>query len=48
LKLPNEIISALTVNRFKNRYNKHFDLLNKKEIATLAGFRAFKSLVDDL
>jgi hypothetical protein len=33
-KVPNEIISAKNVNQFKNIYDKHFDLLNKKEITT--------------
>ena len=47
-KLPNEIISAKNVNQFKNNYDKHCILLNKKEIATIAGFRALPGFIDDL
>jgi hypothetical protein len=43
--LPNEIISAKTVNQLKNRYNEHFNLLNIKEIATLAEFRSLPGFV---
>ena len=46
-KLPNEIISANNVNQFKNNYDKHCILLNKKEIATIAGFQVLPGYIDD-
>jgi hypothetical protein len=46
--LPNEIISAETVNQFKNRYDNQLDLLNKKEFASLAGFQSLLGFLGDL
>jgi hypothetical protein len=45
--LPKEIISSKTVNQFENRHNRRLDLLNKKEIATLAGLQSLPGFVGD-
>ena len=46
-KLPNEVVEANTLNVFKNRIDKYFDDINKKNFATLAGFRELPGFVND-
>ena len=46
-KLPSEAIEANNVNIFKNRIDKHLDIISKKNFTTLAGFRELPGFVND-
>ncbi len=39
-RLPNELVSALSVNQFKNKYDRYIEEISNKKRSTITGFCA--------